>query len=60
VSNIGIFLTGSSGFVGKNILKYFKDNFNFTIYNKSESFFIQTNIILHLAGKAHDLSLIHI
>lgn len=54
-----ILLTGSSGFVGKNLTDYFdrndhvyhpisKNNYNF---NTSS----QQNALIHLAGKAHDL-----
>ena len=57
-----IFITGSSGFVGKNIIKYFKGlNLNCLIITRDD--FVNNNIILlnkaevviHLAGKAHDL-----
>ncbi len=50
-----IFITGAGGFIGKNIIKYFKSNYQFKIFNKEESIFIQSDIVVHLAGKAHDL-----
>jgi nucleoside-diphosphate-sugar epimerase len=50
-----IFISGASGFVGKNIIDYFKSNCQFTIYNKDESILIHSDIVVHLAGKAHDL-----
>ena len=49
-----IFITGAGGFVGKNIIEYFKSNYSFTIFNKDESILINSDIVLHLAGKAHD------
>ena len=50
-----IFLTGSSGFVGKTILKYF--GIKNTILHKRGDEFNLTAIsnVIHLAGKAHDL-----
>jgi nucleoside-diphosphate-sugar epimerase len=50
-----IYITGSSGFVGNGIIKYFGvDNIN--KYNKGDDFlFDSASIIVHLAGKAHDL-----
>ncbi len=50
-----IFITGAGGFIGKNIIEYFKSNYQFKIFNKEESIFIQSDIVVHLAGKAHDL-----
>jgi nucleoside-diphosphate-sugar epimerase len=50
-----IFITGAGGFVGKNIIDYFKSNYQFKIFNKDESILIQGDIVVHLAGKAHDL-----
>ena len=55
-------ITGSSGFVGQNILNshYFKDKFSFICYKRNTSLsdidsFESCKFILHLAGKAHDL-----
>lgn len=50
-----IFLTGSSGFVGKNFIKYFKKSFSITEYKRGEEIKISERIVVHLAGKAHDL-----
>jgi nucleoside-diphosphate-sugar epimerase len=50
-----IFITGAGGFVGKHIVEYFKSNYQFTILNKNESILIPSDIVVHLAGKAHDL-----
>ena len=49
-----IFLTGSSGFVGKNLKKQFT-TFNIEEYERNSEININSNIIIHLAGKAHDL-----
>lgn len=50
-----IFITGAGGFVGKNIVDYFKSYYQFTIFKKDESILIHSDIVVHLAGKAHDL-----
>lgn len=50
-----IFITGSTGFVGKNIMKYFNSEFKFYYFSKNEEININQDVILHLAGKAHDL-----
>jgi nucleoside-diphosphate-sugar epimerase len=56
-----IFITGSSGFVGKNLLGSIKDSeYNIIELNRSdlqsgEFDFTQDSVIIHLAGKAHDL-----
>lgn len=50
-----IFLTGSTGFLGKNIINYFKNEFEIKIYKRNDRIIIQQDVIIHLAGKAHDL-----
>ncbi len=50
-----IFITGAGGFVGKNIVDNFKSNYQFKRFNKGESISIHSDIVIHLAGKAHDL-----
>jgi nucleoside-diphosphate-sugar epimerase len=52
---MSIFLTGSSGFVGKNILSKFSDQFELTKYTRGTNFNIKEEIVIHCAGKAHDL-----
>ena len=52
---MSIFLTGSSGFVGKNIVSYFGNQQQINIYKKGSVINIQEDIVIHLAGKAHDL-----
>jgi nucleoside-diphosphate-sugar epimerase len=50
-----IFITGSSGFVGKNLLNYFENIYTFSKYIKGSSISINQEVVIHLAGKAHDL-----
>ena len=50
-----IFITGSNGFIGKNFITYFSLNFSFVKYDKRSPVNIQGEVVLHLAGKAHDL-----
>jgi nucleoside-diphosphate-sugar epimerase len=50
-----IFITGSSGFVGKNLIKYLESTYLFYKYQKNSLIDINQDIIIHLAGKAHDL-----
>ena len=50
-----IFITGSTGFVGRNIIKYFNSEFEFYIFSKKKKIKIKQDVVLHLAGKAHDL-----
>lgn len=49
------FLTGSAGFVGSNFQKYF-ENKSIRSLKRGEEFLIHgEEVVLHLAGKAHDL-----
>ena len=50
-----IFLTGGSGFVGKNVNFYFGNNYFINPYKFKSQIRIQDNIVIHLAGLAHDL-----
>ena len=50
-----IFITGSSGFVGQNILKYFNSTYEFYRFSKNDEININQDVVLHFAGKAHDL-----
>lgn len=52
---MSIFLTGSSGFIGKNILSKFSNKFHLTQYTRGAKINIKEDIVIHLAGKAHDL-----
>ena len=49
-----IFLTGSTGFVGSNLRNYLSDQFAFQTYARGEKSLIKADIVVHLAGKAHD------
>ena len=50
-----IFITGPSGFVGKNLLNHFENIYTFSKYKKGDSININQEVVIHLAGKAHDL-----
>ncbi len=50
-----IFITGSNGFVGKNLITYFSSKFSFSKYEKYSPVNILEEVVLHFAGKAHDL-----
>jgi nucleoside-diphosphate-sugar epimerase len=55
LKNNSIFLTGSTGFVGKYLLKEFENIYSFSNFEKGTTISISQNIVVHLAGKAHDL-----
>lgn len=50
-----IFLTGSSGFVGKNIISGLSGKMRFQCFQKGQQVKIEEEAVLHLAGKAHDI-----
>jgi nucleoside-diphosphate-sugar epimerase len=50
-----IFITGSGGFVGQNIIKHYNSTYDFYRFSKNNEININQDIVLHLAGKAHDL-----
>ncbi len=50
-----IFITGSTGFVGKNAVNYFSIDYDIYKYAKQDKIIIDQDIVLHFAGKAHDL-----
>ena len=49
-----IFLAGSNGFVGSYLRKYLFNEFTFQIYARGAKPLIKADIVVHLAGKAHD------
>ncbi len=49
-----IFLTGSSGFVGVNLIEYFESSM-FLKYKRATPIVINQDVVINLAGKAHDL-----
>lgn len=49
-----LFITGFNGFVGTRVISYFR-HFSITTYQRNDELFINQDIVLHLAGKAHDL-----
>jgi len=52
---MSIYLTGASGFVGKNLISYFKNKIEIKKHLRDSEFLIKENTVIHLAGKAHDL-----
>jgi len=54
-----ITITGASGFVGANLKDYLKTSREIESmsirYAPDQRFAINTDVIIHLAGKAHDL-----
>jgi nucleoside-diphosphate-sugar epimerase len=50
-----IFITGSSGFVGLTMIKELSNHFRFSYYSKESFIEIKQDVVIHLAGKAHDL-----
>lgn len=52
---MSISITGSTGFVGQNLIKYFAKDYLFTRISLYDEFKINDKIVIHLAGKAHDL-----
>ena len=49
-----IYLTGSTGFIGKNFIEYFKNKYLILKYQRGCEIEINTDVVLHVAGKAHD------
>ena len=52
---MSIYLTGASGFVGKNLITNFNKDFDIKKHIRGSEFLIKQNTVIHFAGKAHDL-----
>lgn len=60
---VNIYITGSNGFIGKNLISYYKSNNNINLIPINRNQLLQNNyrnsstkdIIIHLAGIAHEL-----
>lgn len=50
-----VFLTGSSGFVGNFFKTYFNNKYSFYNWQRNIDINILQDVVVHLAGKAHDL-----
>lgn len=54
-----ITITGGTGFVGTNLQEYLKTSYDVKLmsarYKANQLFEIDTDVLIHLAGKAHDL-----
>jgi nucleoside-diphosphate-sugar epimerase len=52
---MSIYLIGASGFVGKNIIEFFRYTKKIVKVTRNSSISIEEKVVIHLAGKAHDL-----
>ncbi|MEY4308577.1 MAG: hypothetical protein RL422_780 [Bacteroidota bacterium] len=52
---MSIFITGGTGFVGTNLQGLLGNKFAFVNYKKDSAISIHESVVIHLAGKAHDL-----
>jgi nucleoside-diphosphate-sugar epimerase len=50
-----IYITGASGFVGTNLMQHLGSAYYFNSYNRKKAVEIKDDVVIHLAGKAHDL-----
>jgi nucleoside-diphosphate-sugar epimerase len=50
-----IFITGSSGFVGRNLMQFLEPFYTCLKHRRDGLIEIDHDIVIHLAGKAHDL-----
>ena len=52
---MSVFITGSTGFVGSSLLNHFKNEVTYVSSRGKESNIDGAEVVIHLAGKAHDL-----
>lgn len=52
---MSIFITGASGFVGMNLMRHLKNIYPIIKFQRDSPILINQDIVIHLAGKAHDL-----
>jgi nucleoside-diphosphate-sugar epimerase len=50
-----LFLTGSTGFVGKHLCRYLSNNYKINEFYRTKQILTNEVFVIHLAGKAHDL-----
>jgi nucleoside-diphosphate-sugar epimerase len=50
-----ILITGWAGFVGSNLIKFFSSIYEFVTFKKGTLVQVNQDVVIHLAGKAHDL-----
>ena len=50
-----LFLTGTSGFVGKNLISFFNETYKINSFVRNGDLCINEDIVINLAGKAHDV-----
>jgi nucleoside-diphosphate-sugar epimerase len=50
-----IIMLGGTGFVGKNLISYFEGKYQINALNRNQEIVIHENIVIQVAGKAHDL-----
>jgi nucleoside-diphosphate-sugar epimerase len=51
---LNILITGSSGFVGSNLKTHLAESFVISEFNRGDVIKVCSNVVVHLAGKAHD------
>lgn len=52
---MNILITGLNGFIGQNLYNLYRDKFGITGYCRKKKEINHPDVIIHLAGKAHDL-----
>jgi nucleoside-diphosphate-sugar epimerase len=52
---MNLYLSGASGFVGSNLISFLNDRFTIKQHERNAQIIISESIVIHLAGKSHDL-----